>query len=87
MASELTIDLAPSGKLRLGFEGYSIDIPPTRAGIKYLVQILQARHDRGSSKKIAMPTSPTQAMCDAWLKEEAKRAKQRVQFTYIDVEL
>ena len=82
----LTIDLAPSGKLRLGFPGYSIDIPPTRAGIKYLVQILQARHDE-TDTRIARAPTPTQAMCDAWLKEEAKRKKQQAVIPHIEVDL
>jgi hypothetical protein len=82
----VTIDLAPSGKFRIGLGGYSIDVPTTPAGVKYIVQILQARHDTADTR-IARPPSPTQAMCEAFLKEEARRAKQAAAIPYIEVDL
>jgi hypothetical protein len=80
----LTIDLAPDGKFRIGFDGYSIDVPTTPAGVKYIVQILQARHDAGVGK-IATSPSPTQAMAEEFLKNEARR--KLAELPYVEVDL
>lgn len=63
----LQIDLAPSGEMLVGFEGHSVKVPFTEAGLFALKRLLVAQHM--SDKRIAMPPALTQAQVEAMIRD------------------
>lgn len=79
--SKLTrISLTPEGRLLLTFPpsskwaGYSLKIDATPGGLTLLKQILQAQANDGVTA-LGTRGAPTQAVVDAWLKEDRERRK------------
>lgn len=65
-----TISLAPDGRLHVQFDGFSINLPLTEAGIRTLANMLAARD---SETTIAMPGELTQWQLDQMVKDWAAK--------------
>lgn len=95
--SDVTISLAPDGKLRLlipsianEFQTSSIDIAPTADGLRVIVRLLQARM-KEKKAYIGTDAHPTRSQVDAWLAAEhaqrAAEAKERAAKALADIDV
>lgn len=85
MSEPVTIDVAPSGMLRVSFaRDHWADIPATATGVAYLIDMLQARH-RGELK-IAQAGAPTQAQIDEFMKRKAQREREALGLEPVNLE-
>lgn len=64
----LTIALGPHSQLRVTVDAHDLLIPADERGMDTLVRILQAR-TRTPRAHLGTDNSPTQAIIDAWMKE------------------
>lgn len=85
MTEPVTIDIAPSGLLRITFSrDHWADIPPTDAGVRFIIEMLQARH-RGDFK-IATPGAPTQAQVDEFFRRKAQKEREALNIDPVNLE-
>lgn len=78
-----TLSLAPDGRVLVEFPAcdawaeHSVLLPPTASAMKHIVSMLSYQEHVPNGGKLAREGAPTQAIVDAWLREEKRKVDEQ----------